>query len=159
MRSLVNPPGAPRPRIDNAWLAQRFGRWLGTGTASEMMRFVDDAETVPLGPSAFGACATYEARRVTFDAGFDYVASGRSGILRGVVPGGPAFRAGLRNNDVFRRRGIMHDPDAPVVVTVYRREGGRTIRFLPRGPAVPIPRYHIVSDDAFRRCAGLPQPR
>jgi hypothetical protein len=73
------------------------------------------------------------------------------------VTGGPAYRAGLRNNDVFRRRGIVRDASVPVVVTVYRREGGRTIRYLPRGARTGIPQFRIESDAAFRRCAGIPR--
>ena len=155
MRSLAAPP-EDLPQMGRAWFVQHLTPWLGPSTELELQRFVDDGELAPPAPSTFGRCARYAPDTFAFDAGFDYVASGRSGILRGVVTGGPAYRAGLRNGDVFRRRGIAQDPDVPVVVTVYRREGGRTIRYLPRGALTRIPHFVIGSDDAFRRCYGLP---
>lgn len=84
--------------------------------------------------AALGKCFTRGPRRyVRFDVGFDVKAS-RNGQVRGVRPGGPAARAGVREGETLVSLvGLSRDPYQPVEVTLAREGGPVVVRLLPVG--------------------------
>ncbi len=86
---------------------------------------------VPL--DALGACATGKHVRIhAFDLGFDADVSTRARVVSGVVPAGPAARAGLRDSMPIAGWG-WYNGDATRAAEVRVREAGRAriIRYLP----------------------------
>ena len=153
MRSMLHRNG-PLPVVDTAGIVKRFAPYLGAQAAADVRRYIARGETLVPPAALFEPCATlgWETRYL-FDAGFDFVKSGRSGALTGVDPNGPAYRAGLRDGQRFTREGILRgDVEHPVKVTLTDPPA-RTIVFLPRGKAVAVPQYLLPAPAAsFDAC-------
>lgn len=97
-------------------------------------------EALTLPENLFGDCARplTEPRRA-FDRGFDAEATRLAGgIIAGVVPGNPAWAAGMRNGMrlVRREEGRIGDATVPIAYRVADEKGEeRVIRYLPAGAA------------------------
>ena len=109
----------------------------GIAVREDLDRHVVRGETVRLQPGAFGACLTLSnATLPVFDRGFDGEASGRTGVITGVDPAGPAYAAGLR--DGMKRLGRVggREGDSQIVIG-YRVVGAdgaeRLIEYRPEG--------------------------
>ncbi|MBS1813680.1 MAG: hypothetical protein JSS87_02270 [Acidobacteria bacterium] len=77
-----------------------------------------------------------------FNLGFDYVTTRRTAIVSGVVPGGAADVAGLRNGQEIRAMSVLNgDASRPANLKVVTSSGIRTIEYMPRGRMISIWRY------------------
>ena len=89
----------------------------------------------------------------TFDLGLDLTRSQASGLLTGVVGGGPAFTAGLRNGQSLLGVSVYKgDPERMAKFKVHTDAGDEQITFYPRGRAVAAWQYHL---DQNRPCERL----
>ena len=109
----------------------------GIAVREDLERHVVRGETVRLQPGALGACLPLsDATLPVFDRGFDGEASGRTGVISGVDPAGPAYAAGLR--DGMKRLGRVggREGDSQTVIG-YRVVGAdgaeRLIEYRPEG--------------------------
>ena len=89
---------------------------------------------------------------VGYDPGFDEALTQKSGKIVGLVPGGAADKAGLREGEeVDLLRIAKHSPDSKMEVTVRRADKPVTVTFLPegkRGKGPGFERKKDVPDDA-----------
>lgn len=81
-----------------------------------------------------------------FDLGFDVRASERAGKIVGVEQGGPAYKAGMRDDekltseDFYNRR-----PDSLAKFGVEVAGESKMIEYYPQGAVVSAPQYHVDS--------------
>jgi predicted metalloprotease with PDZ domain len=62
-----------------------------------------------------------------------------------VNPKGPAFKAGLRENDTIVGRSIYWDRTEMPVKVKFKNQSGeiKTIEYLPRGELIQVPQYRL----------------
>jgi predicted metalloprotease with PDZ domain len=124
------------------------GRYLSPESRALLQKaVVDHGDLVP--PSnipSLGDCAHASLQDLpTFDSGFDINHSRVSGTVVGVVEGGPAFAAGLRNGQ--KLVGISVDKgNSERLAKLTIREGieDQQISFYPRGKTVRAWQYQLV---------------
>lgn len=108
----------------------------GIDVTPEIERFIARGERILLPPDAFGGCLTVEtATRPVFAPGFDLAATGRTRVISGVDPAGPAHAAGLRDGMKYlgRQGGKVGDGSVEIGFAVEDNGKPRVIRFLPKG--------------------------
>lgn len=113
-------------------------RELGDAAAEELDEaVVRGARPIILPDGAFGPCIKRRrAKEMVFDLGFDPASlKGDPGVIRGVVKGSAAARAGLRDGLIVLDATLPDegDPDKAreVEITVAGGRGARKIRFMP----------------------------
>lgn len=118
--------------------------YLPDGVSADIGKYVDNGEIVPVAPGALGPCVKLtEASIGPFDLGFDEKATDAAGVVTGVVKGGAAERAGLRNGMKLRRSRWSSDPTKKATLTVIDKKRERTIEYFPQGKPVKVPQYRI----------------
>ncbi len=156
MRELVAQVRTSGERVGTKRLIELIERSTSREFAGEIERIVNDGAIAPIDPKAFGPCLAGELRSLgRFDLGFDFNRSKQSYRVVGVEPGSSASLAGLRDGQSLTGWSVHGgEPEEKVEFTV--REGGeeRKIRYLPQGPAVPVPRF-AVGDPAACASQGL----
>lgn len=109
----------------------------GIDVGPDIARFVDAGETIALPADLYGACGTLAPlSRPLFHRGFDIEATqAADDIITGVVPGGPAEAAGLRNGMRLIRRtgGTLGEPNEPITYEVQDGERRLSLTWLPQG--------------------------
>lgn len=106
----------------------------------------------------YGPCFTrYVGRARRFDLGFDPKSFvGDVKIIRGLVPGSAAERAGIRNGDVVTYAvamdGVQSDQEATLTLQVTRGEARFPVTYLPRGEEVDVYQWRRVPDAADTAC-------
>lgn len=125
--------------------------YLSEGVLPDIGKYVDRGETVPAVPGALGPCVKLtEVPIGPFDLGFDEKATDAAGVVSGVVKGGAAERAGLRNGMKIRRSRWSSDPTKKATLTVIDKKRERTIEYFPQGTPVKVPQYRI-DEKAYAR--------
>jgi predicted metalloprotease with PDZ domain len=127
-------------------ILETAGRYLGPASRGELAQIVEPRSPAPPLEDALGPCARGSVDEVaTFDLGFDLAASRAAGAITGVEPGGPAFRAGLRDGQRISGRVSVHNhaPDQLVIVTIAAKDGSEVIEYYPRGERIKVTQYHL----------------
>lgn len=120
--------------LTNAGVRQAGNELLGSWFGSEFDRFVARAETIELPPDALAPELAGRRRVVhAFELGFDRDRSLKDKRVRGLVKGGVAERAGVREKDELVGWRIPADADSDVVLQVKRGTETTTITYAPRG--------------------------
>ena len=135
-------PGETR---DTPRFLARIARWTDPECAEEIRRVVMEG-AMPRLPDAItepaAERADFDSHR--FDPGFALEVSRASRIVTGVVEGGPAFAAGLRDGqEIGALSAAGGDPEAEIQLTVRDGAESRAVRFCPRGGPLRIPRYRL----------------
>jgi predicted metalloprotease with PDZ domain len=117
------------------WIALQV---TGVNLEQDIRRRVEEGERIELPADLFGDCGRLvEVRQPVFERGFDLMATFRNRRqVVGLVPGGPAERAGLREGDRIRISEIpSHDSRKPLSYRVVDEAGTvlRTVTYLPVG--------------------------
>lgn len=82
-----------------------------------------------------------------FDAGFNLDRSTATRVVSGVVEGGPAFAAGLRDGQPLHGYSVFNnDPDRMAKFKVEVNGSDQQIKYYPRGKAIKAWRYEATSD-------------
>lgn len=133
--------------LDDDTFFEHFERH-GLDAAADYERVVLRGEPVRVDGGALGDGFEAVERQVpSFDPGFDLGASRRSSTVTGVVNGGPAHRAGLRDGMPLVRTanatrfGNAWEADAPLRVVVVLEGEEREIAFDPHGPAHTVTQF------------------
>jgi predicted metalloprotease with PDZ domain len=109
----------------------------GIDAAPLIERHARDGRTLELAGDTFGECARIVVdRRRDFHRGYDADATRLAdGIVTGVVPGGPAHAAGMRDGMRLVRRegGTIGDSTIPISYRVADDSGERVLTYLPEG--------------------------
>lgn len=115
----------------------------GINARGDIKRFVTDARPMQVPPGALGAEFELAPMEIpAFDPGFSVAETARSRVVTGVVVGGPAHQAGVRNGMPYvgtengNRFSNAWDPEKPMRVTVRLDGALRVIAFMPRGAAL-----------------------
>jgi hypothetical protein len=106
---------------------------LGDAALGDIKRYVDQGEAFAFGPATLGPCFIGQRQRLGhWQLGFDAASLAR-GVVSGVVSGGPAEAAGLRDGMVLRGHALSPgDASQPVRLQVLGEAGQITeLRYLP----------------------------
>ncbi len=142
-----------KPLPASAWV-EAVVRTLGEKERDAFARTIDHGEEVVLPANVLGKC--YRAgtgETVAFDLGFDAEATreGKTGEVVGLVPGGPAARAGLQARDIVEADYRDGHSDVPVKLKVKRGAASVTLSYLPAGKRYKVP--------AWTRLPGTPDEK
>lgn len=126
---------------------------LGEPARARFQDVIVQGKPVDLPDTALGPCFRRVKRTyVGYDPGFDEAVTQKSGKIVGLVPGGAADKAGLREGEaVDSLRIAKHSPDTKMEVTITRGQKQITLMFLPegkRGKGPGFERKKDVADDA-----------
>ena len=104
---------------------------------------------------SLGACAKATLQDIpSFDLGLDFDRTRATNVITGVVEGGPAFTAGLRNGQQMLGLSVTRDePERLAKFKVHTVEGDQQISFYPRGKPVTASQYQL---DPSRTCNRQP---
>jgi predicted metalloprotease with PDZ domain len=129
---------------------------VGEDIAPQVAALVEGGQLIQLTDDLFGACGRFERlEQPSFERGFDFDATLRNNrVLVGLVPGGPAERAGLRDGMRIRINEVRsNDSQIPLTYRVVQPDGSMTpITYKPEGAT-------RTSFQQFRLNAGLDAER
>jgi predicted metalloprotease with PDZ domain len=143
MRTLVARSRAGAGPYSSAELCAAIAELAGEEVGATALRWALEGVEPELAPDAVGPEWVLEPADIpSFDTGFDHEASLASGTITGVVAGGCAERAGLRDGMRFGGWVVNHGAtDVPLEVTVLDAGARRTLRYLPHG--APLRGHHL----------------
>jgi predicted metalloprotease with PDZ domain len=129
------------------------GRYLSPESRALLRHAVNDHGDLPAPeriPSV-GDCAHASLQDVaSFDPGLDLDRTRTTGVISGVVEGGPAFMAGLRDGQPLLGISVVKgEPERLARFKVHATNGDKWIEFYPRGKSVSAWQYQI---DPGRPC-------
>lgn len=133
-------------------LAAQHGVDAGPSFTSYIL---DGALVGPVVPPASTGLVLGTRHVPSFDLGFDPVRSARSGQIQGVIEGGPAHRAGLRDGMVLVAMKNVSvsingwKPDRPVEIRIRSDGREHSVAFMPSGTPISLP-WFMASEEADR---------
>jgi predicted metalloprotease with PDZ domain len=137
--------GAAKP-LTQARIIETAGRYLSPAQRAEFGKIPDGDDRMPNFEPEPGPCLRGSVDEVaTFRLGFDLAASSTAGVVTGVEPEGPAFKAGLRDGQRMSGRLSVYNnqPEKSAIVTVRTSDGLRAIEYYPRGAPVQAMQYDL----------------
>jgi predicted metalloprotease with PDZ domain len=143
MRALHAGRGADAEEISAEHLFE-VGRAHGLDIEGDYRRFIVEGAPIEAPHDAFPGWGLSSVSEPRFEPGFDVSMTHRSKVMTGVLDGGPAWSAGLREGMAISeianagRFSNAWEADAPLVVTLA---DGRRIEYMPRGALMALPRY------------------
>jgi predicted metalloprotease with PDZ domain len=150
LRNLMLPtPADPRstPAASERVL-DGLGRWLGALPRRDLQAYFLDGRPLPLDPDLAGPCFDLGWDTVPrFSPGFDTAASFKDRRLQGVVPGGPAAAAGLRDGQALLGWSVYGgDVTKDIELTLPGADGAppRVVRYRPVDGSERLPTLRVV---------------
>lgn len=149
MRSLLAEHRRGVERLDATRIARAMRAEGVSDVDDDIERYVDQGKLPTLVAGTLTDCisvSTVEDRPLA--VGFNFEASMRKRKVSGVEPDGPAYAAGLRDDQIVRGMSVTQRIDVPASVSVQDTGDGpiHVVTFLPMGRAVQ--RQHVeVRDD------------
>jgi predicted metalloprotease with PDZ domain len=144
MHDMVSGAGKP---LTEARILATAGRYLSPSSRTQLAQAVQPGPKIPDAADALQPCASGSLDDVaTFDLGFDLEASKVARKVTGVVPDGPAFRAGLRDGQPLDGRLSVYynQPDKLAIVTVKLGDTRKAVEYYPQGKPVRLLQYHYL---------------
>jgi hypothetical protein len=84
-----------------------------------------------------------------FDLGFDKETLLSKNRVSGVNPDSAAFRAGIRDGQEVAGASIWWDDvSKPVRLKIRSGNGQQIVEYFPTGKSIPIPQYHLQSEQS-----------
>lgn len=124
---------------------------LGLDVAVDIAAHVERGEPILLPADVFAPCGRIETREVpNFHRGFDIEATqANADVISGVIPGGPAYAAGMRDGMVLIRRAGGEIGNAELEIAYVVRDGDieRTIRYMPRGVGAYVAQRLVLDEN------------
>lgn len=139
MKELVARGRAGGPAHTSASLAAAIGEFAGAECAAAVLAWALEGRE-PQFPGTLGVpgLRLVASGIPSFDTGFDDQASVESGVVSGVVPGGPAEAAGLKDGMRMVGWSVARGNTAqPIELTLKDGAETRTLRYLPHGKPIP----------------------
>jgi len=140
-----------------ARILETTGRYLSSESRAVLQHAVNDHGDLPAPERlpSLGDCAHASLQNLaSFDAGLDIDRTLATSQISGVVEGGPAFMAGLRDGQRLVGVSITKgEPEQLAKFKVHTADGDKWIDFYPRGKSVTAWQYQI---DPNRPCERRP---
>ncbi len=118
---------------------------------------IEQGADTPLPADLLAPCLELVGEEIgAFELGFDLDASRESGLAESVQEGGPAWRAGLREDQDLAGWSVWgRDPAREVVLTLRDPDGTeRELRYLPQGEPVSVPQLRV-PDSGSEGCGDV----
>lgn len=140
-----------------ARILETAGRYLSPDARRRLQGAVVDYEDLapPEEAPSTGGCAQSSLKELpTFEVGLDLALSCATNQISGVVEGGPAFAAGLRDGQALAHVSIsIGDPDRLARFTIRTDAGEQQVKLYPRGKKVAVWQYRL---DHRGSCGPVP---
>jgi predicted metalloprotease with PDZ domain len=140
-----------------ARILETAGRYLSPESRTLLQNAVTDHGNLPAPeqiPSLDSCAHPFLQDLPTFDLGFDLARSQATGLITGIVEGGPAFAAGLRNGQPLAGLSVVKgEPEHMAKFKIHTDTGDKQITFYPRGKTVAAWQYQL---DQSRPCERVP---
>jgi predicted metalloprotease with PDZ domain len=144
--------GAKQP-YTLARILETAGRYLCAESRALLQQAVKAHGNLPAPVQipSLGDCAHASLQNLaSFDLGLDFDRTRATNLISGVVTGGPAFLAGLRDGQPVSGISVVKgEPERLAKFKVHTADGDKQIDFYPRGQAVTAWQYQI---DPSRPC-------
>ena len=143
-----------RPLPASAWV-DAVVRTLGPAERDAFVKTIEHGDEVVLPANVLGHCfRAGSGEYVAFDLGFDAAATreGKNGEVVGVVPGGPAARAGVKAGDLVEADYRDGHTELPVKLTVKRVAETLKLTYLPTGSRHKGPTWTRVAGTPDEKC-------
>lgn len=131
-------------------------RYLSAESQGELLRAVREQGSLvaPADVPYVGGCVRPVQEDVSmFELGFDLEHSQVTHAVTGVVEGGPAFLAGLRDGQALHGISVYNNnPNRLATFHVTTAEGEKVVSFYPRGKTIAVWQYQM---DGDQPCEGL----
>ena len=152
MRELVAVARRQGERVSTEKLLSRAALWTSQPFADRLRRIVVDGDTVELDAAISQPCLALEnTEKPQFDIGFDFDEARKSHRVGTVRADSSAFAAGLRTGQRLVRWSVHSgDVTKPVELAVADDGGERTIRYLPHGSKISVPRFVVGQQEACK---------
>jgi predicted metalloprotease with PDZ domain len=136
-----------------ARILETAGRYISADARGQLERAVKQGASLPAPDDALGPCAHVSMDQMaTFDLGFNLAASRDANTVTGVIPDGPAFKAGLRDGQTLAGVSVYNNqPEKLARFTIQTAEGRQTLEYYPRGKAITVPQYHLTGQGCIGR--------
>ena len=136
----------PTPEFSEQRVLAAFSPYLSEDQMQQLRSMAITGTEVLL-PEKLSGCAVLESKSQTIvDPGFDQSASFQENRIMGVVPDGPAYRAGIRNGQELLSGSVFRDdPSKDVVLGVVIDGQRKTITFSP-AKQTPLEQYRVTSE-------------
>jgi len=134
--------------LDEERIADAFPADMREGVLREIRRCIIGGGVIDPRPDAFAPRLVLTQEFLhAFDPGFEVDPSLVRGVITGVRPGSAAWRAGLRDGQLWVGGGVTRDPDEWAEIVIADDRGAqRIIRYLPRsGHTHRVPQYRLPS--------------
>jgi predicted metalloprotease with PDZ domain len=144
----------PAPNFTEERVLAAFSPYLSQDEMQQLRSIAIDGTDVPL-PEGLGGCAARQSEmQAVVDPGFDEQTSYAKKEVSGIVPDGPAYRAGIRNGqELFRWSIYNDDPSKDAMLGVVINGQSKMITFSP-AKQVRVEQYRAtVEGDAARTCS------
>ncbi len=160
-RRAIVADGGTLEVIDTDVIVDQFTNHYYSRIGSDARQFITDGETVPIEQGMFGPCfEVHEVNFPVYEIGLDLDASYQAQAITGLVPGGAAARAGLREGQRLYGYSISQigDPTSPVTIFVADNTGAQIqVQYLPQSEmmetipqiALPDPLMPSVRDECL----------
>ena len=124
--------------------------YLGRRDRQVLRDMVNKGTTVPVPNFPLNTCVHRSVDQVpTFDLGFDRETLLSENHVSGVNPDSAVFRAGLRDGQEIVGSSIWWDDvSKPIRLKIRTGDGQQSIEYVPTGKSVPIPQYHLQSEQS-----------
>jgi hypothetical protein len=129
------------------------GRYSSAATLAKLRSAVTEHADLeaPTQLPAVKLCAHAAREQLfTFDLGLDFDRTSAASKVLGVASNGPAYLAGLRDNQILHGRLSVYngDPDKLAIFTIRTDDGDKQISFYPRGKKIAVWKYHLDASGA-----------
>jgi predicted metalloprotease with PDZ domain len=121
---------------------------FGIDAQQDFDRYIIKGESIAVTPDAFGS--NYELIKISrprYDVGFDITQTIKSKIVTGVIEGGPAYQAGLREGmKLIRTKNSARfsnawDSKSSLIVVVENAGAEKEITYWPHGQMIEVPQF------------------